>query len=206
MSTIMHILLLGVLLGIGASIPIGPVNLEIIRRNLRYGISYGTLTGLGACAADVVYLALLCIGAMSLLHYPSVMRCMGIAGSIILAWFAIKAFNAKTPVLKEDKTSPSLLLFLIEGFIITLINPYTILFWSSVSSQVSLLAASGTQVIWIVGAGVIIGTVGWVLILNNILHFTRQHLTERIITRLNHTGGIILLCFSLLGIYRVFQM
>ncbi len=35
-SQISH-LLFGLLLGWGAAIPIGPMNLEIIRRNLRYG-------------------------------------------------------------------------------------------------------------------------------------------------------------------------
>jgi threonine/homoserine/homoserine lactone efflux protein len=42
----MHLLLFGILLGMGAAIPIGPINLEIIRRNLRFGTSFGIATGM----------------------------------------------------------------------------------------------------------------------------------------------------------------
>ncbi len=202
----MHMLLVGFLLGMGAAIPVGLVNLEIIRRNLRYGMSYGVSTGLGACSADVVYLILLCLGAMTLLQYPNVLRGLGLVGSFVLAWFAYNAFRAKIPEVHENDVKPLLLVFLLQGFIITLINPYTILFWSSVSSQVSMLALSSKYALWLAGLGVILGTVGWVLMLNIILHFTRHHLTVNTIRHLNYLGGMILLGFAVYGIYHVFQI
>jgi L-lysine exporter family protein LysE/ArgO len=202
----MHLLFFGILLGIGAAIPIGPVNLEIIRRNLRYGTWYGLFTGMGASLADVIYLVLLCLGALTLLQYPMVMRTIGIIGSIILAWFAYKAFCSQTVNAADDQTTPALLRYLLDGFIITLINPYTILFWSSVSAQVSLAAAADKNTLPLAGAGVVIGTIGWVFALNTFLHFTRHRLTTKAIKRLNYTGGVILLGFSLFGFLRVLQM
>ena len=196
----MHVLFVGILLGMGAAVPVGPVNLEIIRRNLRFGTPYGMVTGIGACGADVTYLILLCLGALALLQYPDVLRTLSGVGSLILAWFAIQAFRAKKFDLSNPIATPSLWRYGIEGYVITLINPYTILFWASISSQVATLTAPNGLLLS--GLGVVIGTVGWVLILNISLHFTRHKLSHTAIKLLNHSGGIILMCFAGLGMWR----
>ncbi len=198
----MHFLLLGIILGLGVAIPIGPVNLEVIRRNLRFGTSFGMVTGLGACAADITYLILLCFGTLALLQYPMILRSFGIVGSLILAWFAINAFRAQSMETIQKRSRPSLLRYGIEGYAMTMINPFTILFWASVSSQISLHALSGMNGLLLAGLGVIIGTVGWVISLNILIHFTRHKLTPRAIQWLNYTGGTILMGFALMGILR----
>lgn len=198
----MHLLLVGILLGMGAAIPIGPVNLEIIRRNLRFGTSYGIVTGLGACSADITYLVLLCLGALALLQYPLVLHILGLLGSLILIWFAIGAFRSNSSEKKETIKVPSLARYGIEGFVITMMNPYTVLFWASISSQISLTAFTGKNALLLTGIGVVIGTVGWVLVLNSLVHFSRHKLTATTIKWLNYTGGIILLGFAVSGIYK----
>ena len=49
-------LLIGIAIGLSAAAPIGPVNFEIIRRNLTLGLKAGIGFGLGACTADLCYL------------------------------------------------------------------------------------------------------------------------------------------------------
>lgn len=199
----MHLLLLGILLGFGAAIPIGPVNLEIIRRNLRDGTSYGVITGLGACAADLTYLVLLCVGALTLLQYPDVLRIIGFVGALVLAWFGFSAFRLNNQNENAGRsTTPSLMRYGIEGYCITLINPYTILFWASISSQISMAAANQENAILFAGTGVVIGTVSWVVGLNGLLHFTRHRLSPAIIRWLNYSGGFILLGFAAIGLWR----
>jgi L-lysine exporter family protein LysE/ArgO len=198
----MHLLLMGILLGMGAAIPIGPVNLEIIRRNLRFGTAYGIVTGLGACSADITYLFLLCVGALALLQYPTVLQILGLIGSFILIWFAINAFRAQPTEKTETTKLPSLTRYGIEGYIITMINPYTVLFWASISSQISLSALTSQNALLLTGLGVVIGTVGWVLTLNSLIHFSRHKLTITTIKWLNYTGGIILLGFAISGLYK----
>jgi L-lysine exporter family protein LysE/ArgO len=198
------LLFIGILLGLGAAIPIGPVNLEMIRRNIRFGTSFGIITGLGACIADLTYLILLCLGALTLLQYPTVLRTIGFVGALILAWFAINAFRSKITDIPEHFVYPSLWRQGIEGYFITLINPYTILFWASVSSQISFSASENENMMLLGGTGVIIGTVSWVLILNGIIHHTRHRLNKTTIKWLNYTGGVILLGFAVLGMWRVF--
>lgn len=200
----MKLLLLGLLLGMGAAIPIGPVNLEIIRRNLRFGTPYGLATGIGACTADVTYLVLLCAGALTLLQYPEVLKITGLIGALVLGWFGISALRSKLTDTPDRNSFPSLWKYTFDGYVITLINPYTILFWASVSSQLSIAASENEYAIFLTGTGVIIGTVGWVVLLNLLIHYTRHRLNTTAIKWLNYTGGIILLSFAAMGLYQVF--
>ena len=196
----MPFLLTGILLGLGAAIPLGPVNMEIIRRNLRHGFLYGMVTGAGACLADLIYLLLLSFGLLTLLQYPIIMKCIGIAGSLILGWFGIQALRSfPQKSTHRDTTKPSLWKYGIGGLTMTLLNPFTILFWASVSSRLSSLSTE-TASITLAGSGVILGTFGWVLFLNGLLHVTRHYMNHTIVKLLNYIGGLILLGFSVTGL------
>ena len=97
----LHQFIFGLLLGLGAAIPLGPMNLEIIRRNLRFGSVYGIALGLGACSADVTYLVLLSLGALSILTHPLILQVIGVIGSSILLWFGYSALRLKATLGRE---------------------------------------------------------------------------------------------------------
>lgn len=201
----MHLLLFGILLGWGAAVPIGPVNIEITRRNLSHGSRFGIATGVGANGADLAYLILLTSGAMVLLQHPTVLKIVGVIGSLILGWFAYQALTTKTPDFTLSQTSnKSISRNAVEGFLMTFFNPYTILFWASVSSQLSLAARHQEHAVIFAGIGVILGAFSWVLVLNFILHKTRHKLPTRFAWWLNIIGGVILLLFAVIGILHAF--
>ncbi len=200
----MHLLWLGLLIGWGAAIPIGPVNLEITRRHLNHGMACGLCTGLGACSADLTYLFLLALGVLGLLKQPEILRGVGLLGSLLLLWFAYQALKNKSAESISSVVAASLLKNWSEGYGMTLFNPYTILFWASLSSQVALISAGSAGAIWRVSLGVLLGTVSWVLGLNACLYLTKHRITPGMIGFLNRLGGIILLLFALFGLFRVF--
>jgi threonine/homoserine/homoserine lactone efflux protein len=141
-----------------------------------------------------------------LLQYPLALRGLGFVGSLILAWFGICAFRSKLTDVTDKDNKPSLLRYSAEGYLMTLINPGTILFWVSVSSQISMTAANNSSAIPLAGAGVMVGALGWVLFLNILLHFTRHRLSKKAMMWLNYLGGTILLIFAALGMLRAFQI
>jgi len=199
---------MGILLGLGAAIPLGPVNLEMIRRNLRFGTVSGCCFGLGACTADVIYLVLLSFGALTVLTQAAVLKAVGITGSVILAYFGMSALRMKIAAEHDPVEFSSVVSAwwrqTLSGLLMTLLNPFTILFWSSVSSQVVTLAGQQQHATLLAGSGVLLGTVGWVSSLNLILHLTRHRLSATVNNYLNKMGGIILLGFAGFGIIRVF--
>ncbi len=208
----MHTFFLGILLGWGAAIPIGPMNLEIVRRNLRFGTPYGLALGLGACSADLIYIVLLSMGALIILTHPIVLDIVTVLGSFVLAWFGIMALRTKTKVNNIEtgadnttalQTTYAWWRHVSEGLLMTLVNPYTILFWSSVSTQIANVAHAGTGSSYLAIIGVIIGTTSWIIVLNATLHHTRHRLSAKTMHYLNMAGGLILLGFAVLGIWRV---
>ena len=52
---LMELALKGILIGIIASAPMGPVGVLTIQRTLKKGRWYGLVTGLGAAVSDIIY-------------------------------------------------------------------------------------------------------------------------------------------------------
>lgn len=195
-------ILFGLLLGWGAAIPIGPINLEMIRRNLRFGLPYGVALGLGACSADVTFLILLSFGALIILNHPMVLRVFGFLGSIVLLWFGYCALRLKAYTSQQkDAVTNHPLRHTLEGYAMTMLNPSTILFWSSVSAQIAVMANNEKNMAIYAGLGVFLGTLSWVVAMNGFLFLTRHRLSEKAMHRINITGGVLLIGFGLFGFF-----
>jgi len=198
----MNLFFYGILMGLGAAIPFGPINMEITRRNLHYGTGAGIAFGIGPCLADVTYLVLFGLGALTLLQYPEILRALGLAGSLVLAWYGIKALRTKSD--KEPAQSQKKTLFrqIFAGYAMTLFSPYNVLFWSSITAQIALISNAEGHALVKAAAGVLAGSIGWIFFLNFLLHYTRHKIPHKIIKSLNLIGGIILLAFAAFGIIK----
>ena len=60
--TILYLILSGVVMGLVAAVPIGPVNLICIRRSFAFGPVNGFVSGLGAALGDGVFAAIMGFG------------------------------------------------------------------------------------------------------------------------------------------------
>lgn len=200
-----HHFIFGLFLGWGAAIPIGPINIEMIRRNLRFGTRSGINFGLGACSADLTYFILLLSGTLVFLQQPVVLRIIGVIGSGVLAWFGVSALKLRVKNNDGNAIQPSIKPLAwhnyFQGYLLTLLNPITILFWASLSMQLVGLSRYGTSSVVYAGIGVLAGTVSWVIVENSVLHFTRHRFSERTMRYLNYIGGIIILCFAIVGLW-----
>lgn len=192
----------GFLMGLGAAIPFGPINWEITRRNLQFGTLSGVTLGLGACLTDVTYLVVFGLGAGALLKMAWLMRIIGVMGSCILLYFGVMTFRAKRAKLTKVLHKRPLWRDLAAGYLMTFVNPFTILFWSSVVSQLSLIAGEKTSNLAVIGSGVLVGVLGWVLFLNLLLHFLRHKIPDKLTLRLSEIGGVILIGFALFGLFK----
>ena len=204
MNTFYHMFYIGLLLGLGAAMPIGPVNLEIIRRNVQYGLWAGLLLGMGAVLSDLTYIIALSYSFIALLQNPHTLHIIGVLGSMIIGYFGIQSILSKPRDNKpttSNKAAPHHLFHLLAGYSMTLINPYTILFWGSISSQIVLIERQSPHLFYVTIVGVIAGAAGWAVSLNLLLHATRERINANTMSWLNKVGGVILILFSLYGLY-----
>ncbi|WP_445374365.1 LysE family translocator [Photorhabdus tasmaniensis] len=185
------------LLGLGAAAPVGPINIEIMRRHLNISCLHAVIFGLGACFADIIYLLLLGAGVLQLFSNTIFMPIFGFLGALIVIWFGITSFlNKKNEENRNIIRKPYHRQFF-DGVLLTLLNPYNVIFWLSVSVQLNNIT-SGKYSLFIGASGTIIGVIFWVALINAVIFFSRKMLNHRVIKFINYISGVILI---ILGIY-----
>tara|TARA_R110000868_G_scaffold362686_1_gene624870 strand:- start:12734 stop:13339 length:606 start_codon:yes stop_codon:yes gene_type:complete len=195
----MHTFLLCIFIGLGVAMPLGPINIEIMRRNLHDGFRYGFAVGVGATSADLTYILLLVSGVLAFLQNDTVLRVVGIVGSIILCWFAYKAFTTKTIQAADTNKPLSLWRCVSSGYAVALLSPFNLLFWASLTTQVANITEGSHFGLFFAGLGVVCGALLWLTTLNCIIHFTRHRLNDKVVHWLNMIGGVILFGFAIYG-------
>lgn len=207
-----HALIKGLLLGWGACIPLGPMNIEIIRRHLVYGFRFGFAFGLGASLSDLTYFLVIYAGFSHILTNHIVYEWLGYISLAVLLYFAIAALCTKVemPVSVKNNISEatikkhSVWRHGLTGYGYTLVNPYTIIFWVAVGAQLASLHSVGISGALALGIGVVLSTVSWVAGLNGVLHRIKRHISPRWMRYTNYIGAACLFVFVLLVAYDLF--
>ena len=127
----------GILLGLALSILVGPIVFALIQVSMEQGIKAGTWVGLGIWISDLLFIIGIIIGVnqiSSLIDSPFFTPIIGILGGFVLIFIGVGMFISK-PVNMEatpfDILSSKWKLFL-DGFLINTLNPFTVIFWTSV--------------------------------------------------------------------------
>lgn len=205
--------LTAVALGLSVAAPIGPVNVEIIRRGLRWGPGAAFSLGCGAVSADCIYFLLavtLTDQARRLLESPAARGGVLLFGAsllILLGWGAVRAAGAAAAAEadSEPKTSArTALRSWAVGLAITLGNPMTILLWLSIAASLGAASpGSGTAgappgggALWTEVIGVACGALGWVIFLSTLLGLARRRVTPRFLRGVNLVSGALLIGFG----------
>ena len=191
-----------IILGLSLAAPIGPVNLEIIKRGLNSGFRQALFTGIGAMIADSTYLTLIFFGLTSFLNIAFMKIVLGLGGSFILIYLgfiSVKEFFRKDAVGENQQRrifkSP-----FITGYVLAISSPMTIVWWTGVFSA---LLASQTNTQTSLSAfssclSILLGCFIWVFFLAAALHWGKKIINEKIVGFVSLVAGIFLIVF---GIY-----
>jgi L-lysine exporter family protein LysE/ArgO len=204
----------GILLGLGAAVPVGPVNVEIARRTLRGGFVHGWLLGLGACTVDVISALLtgLSFSLTPLLAYRGVRPALGIAGGLFLAWLAIGSLRSawrewSTTGTQIAPAPPGSHQHYLTGLLMNLLNPMILAFWFiGVPAFVGGITRNPRHDLPWICLGVAISTVSWVcsfagaIRLSNLLLGKRRRL---FLTLADLGGGLMLLGFAAAALWSI---
>jgi threonine/homoserine/homoserine lactone efflux protein len=198
----------GFLVGLAVAVPIGPINIEIIRRGLRSGFREPFALGMGAVTADAIYLALICLGVSRVADYPAVRFGLLTLGFLTLETLGILSLWGVRKI-KEvpngDADSPragSLWRVYALGMAM-MANPGQIAAWLGLSSVV-LGAAAGDPwaYVWF-AISVPAGCTSWVIFISTVLHFGRRFVNLTVLRVANIAGGLTLCGF---GVYLLWQV
>ena len=125
---IIDLILKGILIGIIASAPMGPVGVLCVQRTLNKGRWYGFITGVGAAFSDFIYALLTGLGMSFMLDFisnPSYKFLIQLSSSIILLLFGLYCFKSNpTKNMHQSGNSKGTLWHNgVTAFLVTFSNP-----------------------------------------------------------------------------------
>ncbi|HEU0097036.1 MAG TPA: LysE family transporter [Rhizomicrobium sp.] len=193
----------GIIMGLIAAVPIGPVNLICIRRTFAFGPVNGFMSGLGAALGDGLFAAVTGFGltwvAQLIEGYATLIE---LVGGAMMVWFGWRTFIAP-PVIKEDDGAPdggtNLVRAMVSTFALTITNPATLLFFTGMFAGLGGLAggAGSFNDAGFVVAGVVGGSAGWWLVLTTVIGLFHTKIDQRAMRLINRGSGILVGIFGL---------
>lgn len=204
----MHPLLQGVLLGLTLAALLGPALFTLLQTSIHRGIKSGLLLASGIFLSDFSIVILAYLGALQLLNQKNNYLIAGIIGGIILVLFGIVTFNRKVHIDDNNKPldikTPGPVTFILKGFFLNLLNPFVWFFWISAMVGVSTNYGDDSHGVMLFFSGTLLTVLVTDIIKSIIAHQIRQYLKPRMLVRVNHFVGILLVGFGVFLIIRVF--
>jgi L-lysine exporter family protein LysE/ArgO len=189
----------GMGVGVVLAAPIGPINIEIIRRGLLQGSRAGWLVGLGALTADTLFATLIVSGITQVADRPALRIPLYVAGALMLAYIGTMSLRQALggPIELRGAVQARSRAYL-TGFLMAALNPMGIVYWLSVGSAlvaeaVAQVGRAGSPVL--VG-GVFCGIFCWVTLLAILVHFGRRFVNERVMRWITGLSGMVLIGFG----------
>ena len=204
----MHPFLQGAILGLTLSALLGPALFTLLQTSIHRGVKSGIFLATGIFMSDlsVVYLAFL--GALQIISQKGNYILVGIIGGSILIGFGIYTFYRKIHIDENNNTIevrlPGPLTYILKGYFLNIMNPFVWFFWISVMVGVSSNYGGDKQGIILFFAGCLGSVFGSDVLKVFIADKLKQKLKAKILVRVNHAVGILLVICGIFLIVRVF--
>lgn len=201
---ILDFVLKGILIGIMASAPMGPVGVLCIQRTLNKGRWYGFITGLGAAVSDIIYALLTGFGMSFVMNFVNNERnrfLLQISGSVLLLIFGIYCYRSN-PTRKLHRSTRrskgSLVHNGITAFLVTLSNPLIIFLFIFLFAQFAFVVPNRPIEMGIGYASIVGGAVLWWFGLTWLIDKVRAIFDDNGILIINRIVGWIVIIFSVI--------
>ena len=213
---ILDVILKGLLIGIMASAPMGPVGVLCIQRTLNKGRWYGFITGIGACVSDFIYALFTGFGMSFVMDFIQNERSrflLQISGSVVLLLFGLYCYRSD-PTKKIHKSSKpskgSLLHNGITAFIVTALNPLIIFLFIFLFAQFAFIVPNHPLEMGVGYVSIVAGALLWWFGLTWLVDKVRGKFDYNGILMINRVVGSIVIIFSivmLLGlVFNLYQL
>ena len=199
---IIDLVLKGLLIGILASAPMGPVGILCVQRTLNKGRWYGFVTGIGASISDIIYALITGPGmsfVMNLVNDPQTQFILNISGSIILLFFGIHCFRSNpTKNMHISGTKKGSYFYNgLTAFWVTFLNPLIIFLFMALFAQLTFVIPNHPLEMSIGYLSIIIGALLWWFGLTWFINKIKGKFDENGILLINKVIGSLVILFSL---------
>lgn len=198
-----------VFLGLSLAAPIGPINAAQMDKGIKHGFLNAWVLGLGSVIADIVYMLAVFLGLSQFIEIPIVKLFLWSFGCFVLLYSGIEGLlGAGKIVMNSRKSDESLKKSFFTGFLMSISNPLTILFWLGIYGSVLAKTAStyGASQLLLFSSAIILGLLIWDVCMAAVASSFRRLLTTKVLTLITIISSISLLGFGLYFGYEAYKV
>ncbi|GAB1155000.1 LysE family transporter [Paenibacillus illinoisensis] len=189
-----------ILLGISLSAPIGPINAAQLDKGVRGGFLPSWFVGLGAIAADIIYMLLVYFGIIHLLDLPFVKAFLWLFGFFVLVYTGVESIKNAGTLMQSNMRGDEAALSksFMNGFLMSLFNPLSIMFWLGIYGSILAKAVNDSTVeqTLINSGAVILGILIWDIFMATAASLFRKYLTLGVLKGISIISGLSLVGFG----------
>ena len=180
----------GLLIGIIASAPMGPVGILCIQRTLNKGRWEGFATGVGASLSDIIYAIITGFGlkfVIDIIEDPVIALWLKTIGGILLFLFGIYTFMSKPKetVKAVKRNKGTLLQNFLTGFAVTVSNPLIIFLFVATFAMFTFIIVENFIAQMVGYLFIVVGALLWWYVLTWLVDKVRNNYNMRIIWIIN---------------------
>ncbi|MBE9487640.1 MAG: LysE family transporter [Bacteroidetes bacterium] len=197
-----EIIIKGIIIGLMASMPLGPIGVMCVQRTLNNKFLSGFVSGCGAATADLLF-ATIALFFFSIIdpYLSKNIELFKFIGGAIIAVVGVSILLKKIKNLRQNRNSKRGLLkdyFSIFGLTVT--NPAYILVFLGLFSYLKVGEMQFTLFTHILMlTGVLIGALSWWFFLTSMVNLLRKRFTAKHIFYINKTAGVVILSLGLIA-------
>ena len=180
------------------SLQLGPVNVAVIRTTIRHNLRTGLWLACGGCLPEIIYGFLALHGVMFFENHPHFFKILQWSIVPVLLVAGIMLFLKKKQTVETKPLPKSHKVSLSEGFILAILNPQLIAFWTVIlvnykNYPTLKIDDVSSEIAFLIGTSA--GAFGILYFFARLAHKQRQRIFKRIPTHLLNqiTGGLFLL-------------
>ncbi len=201
--TLLDLTVKGLIVGMVASAPMGPVGVLCIQRTLNKGRWYGLVTGLGAAVSDIIYAIITGVGMSFVIEFienPRTMYILQLAGSVLLFIFGYYTYRTKPQLRPSSKNKGTLTHNGVTAFLVTFSNPLIIFLFLALFARFTFVVPEhvGQQILGYIS--IFLGAMLWWYGLTYIVDKLRLTFELERIGLINRIIGVSVMVASVLGL------
>lgn len=196
----------GIIVGLGASIPLGPIGILCIQRTLSKGRWSGFSTGMGAAISDIIFSAIALLGLSFVNDFLNTYReWVMMFGGAVVGGFGVKIFvtNPIKQIKRVQEGNHQYIQDFVSSFIMTITNPGAIFLIIGMFAFIGIDTGQYEFGLVIAPAlmGVFLGTMAWWFTLSTVINMFRNKFRLKQLMITNWIAGTIVMAIGITSLF-----
>ncbi|MES1989804.1 MAG: LysE family transporter [Pseudomonadota bacterium] len=200
----------GIGIGLAVAAPIGPVNLVVIKRTLRFGKINGVISGAGAAIGDGVFAAMAAFSLTAAIDFfvRYELWLQGIGGIFLLVLgYRTLITHPHLDSSEGENLSGAVARVFLATFVLTITNPATMLGFIAIFGSVASLGGGsgqgGVSHALVLTGAVVAGSMLWWIGLSQFVNLFRARMSDHLLGIINLVSGGLIMAFGAAVLLRV---